>query len=95
MLATLEYAREYCTCFYVRSINRTIKYSARMLERFFSVDAAYSSVIRNMEGVLRVCRWRESDSRPHPYQGCALPLSYNGLIPIIMTFHPISFNADG
>ena len=25
------------------------------------------------------CHRRESDSRPHPYQGCALPLSYDGV----------------
>ncbi len=24
------------------------------------------------------CRWRESDTRPLPYQGSALPLSYSG-----------------
>ena len=25
------------------------------------------------------CRERELNSRPHPYQGCALPLSYRGI----------------
>ncbi len=26
----------------------------------------------------RWCRQKESNFRPHPYQGCALPLSYGG-----------------
>jgi hypothetical protein len=31
-----------------------------------------------MRGAMRWCRRRESNSRPHPYQGCALPLSHGG-----------------
>ena len=27
---------------------------------------------------MKWCRWGELNSRPHPYQGCALPLSYSG-----------------
>ena len=34
--------------------------------------------VNNRMHAEKMCRWRESDSRPHPYQGYALPLSYNG-----------------
>ena len=33
------------------------------------------------------CRWWESDSRPHPYQGCALPLSHSGKNDVILLFN--------
>ena len=36
--------------------------------------ALYSEEYQGLEW----CRWRESDTRPLPYQGSALPLSYSG-----------------
>ena len=32
-----------------------------------------------LQGKEKWCHERESNSRPHPYQGCALPLSYRGV----------------
>src|SRR3546814_8391255 len=31
------------------------------------------------EGCAKWCCWRGLNSRPHPYQGCALPLSYSSV----------------
>ena len=32
--------------------------------------------------VSRECPRRDLNPRPHPYQGCALPLSYKGIIKV-------------
>ena len=35
-------------------------------------------------GFFHWCRWRESDSRPLPYQGNALPLSHTGIMTYLL-----------
>ena len=44
------------------------------LECFFCHNIMFKVVAKKMS------RWWELNSRPHPYQGCALPLSYTGSV---------------
>ena len=43
----------------------------------FSIAKPFDKLLKTPE-TDKWCRRKESDFRPHPYQGCALPLSYGG-----------------
>ena len=43
----------------------------------FSIAKPFDELLKTPE-INKWCRRKESDFRPHPYQGCALPLSYGG-----------------
>ncbi len=45
----------------------------------FSIVKPFNELLKTPE-TDKWCRRKESDFRPHPYQGCALPLSYGGTI---------------
>ena len=45
----------------------------------FSIVKPFNKLLKTPE-TDKWCRRKESDFRPHPYQGCALPLSYGGTI---------------
>lgn len=44
----------------------------------FSIVKPFNELLKTPE-TDKWCRRKESDFRPHPYQGCALPLSYGGI----------------
>tara|TARA_R110002073_G_scaffold118918_1_gene258341 strand:+ start:186553 stop:187134 length:582 start_codon:yes stop_codon:yes gene_type:complete len=60
------------------TIEATMLYYAELSTvgvQFFSLHQQYP--IKTGHCILE-SRWRDLNSRPHPYQGCALPLSYSG-----------------
>lgn len=49
----------------------------------FTIGKPFDRLVKTAE-TEKWCRRRESDLRPHPYQGCALPLSYGGICFVIL-----------
>ena len=53
-------------------------YFAAFHPRQSSHSTAYTKILQLIQTFFFQSPWRESNPRPHPYQGCALPLSHMG-----------------
>ena len=62
---------------------------------FGSITKLFFSILINVLKRWILSCWWELNSRPLPYQGSALPLSYNGLMVLILKIHTRQNNVPG